>query len=962
MAQRRFTLIRPRPSDAADSHEQLFVERYSALLAAARRVTGGDREAVEDLLQDAYVQFVVVRPDLSQVEHLDAYLATLVRHLYVSRMRLKANQQQLHVEIADYDSADVALHLSGTERLIARDALARVCAHVGTRKAISRTASALALRFFHGFYPSEIAQIARVSVRVVHVWLSRARAEARTALANPDHIRPFDGRRSAESLPPIGAEDPAEILACLQSALFATRRPPCPSPAAIAKWYGPSEGTPLGVETLSHVASCRPCLDHITTTLGLPPLDERSSLDPPPDRPSDGGGGLPPAASLLRKGARRGRDVVEHRPKQLRVSVNGLPVGVLAVESAWNQVRWTVRVDEPLAFAELHSEQGIRMVLLPLSPAPSGDLVQRLQIALSDERSVTLAVDFSERHPAVTVEYADPSLAASPMLDADAAGDEVGSAAADPQGPSWWRSSPRLSVGPFSERRLGWRWGALALVGVSLAVVTTLWMRTDVSRSAVRLLDQAAAVERSEVSSDQAARRRITFMVQRVDGGSPDVTRRIETWRQGSSPLGAVRVFDRTGALVAGQWTDSASASTTRPLGVLDDVWKDGLSVAAFRDRYLPSSSCATSMDPQFYAITCDRIERTGGLRDLFPLLHAQSVSAPSRAELVLRRPDMHALKLVLTLRIDEVPHRVILEEAAWTRMPVRDVPPGAFAPDAPPPAASTTAPTVPRAVPVASSSLEMRLVELVDRLAGAQAVAVNRGPGGALSVTGLIDTGADKRALLDAVQAFDRDRLVRTDVQTFAEAAARTRSTGSVATASPPRAEMRDLPAGPPPFEAYLRSVRPSVDPVATVRELAPRVVSAARGARREARALRALAQRYPADTVGALDADGRAAWISLVTRRAAAALASITVVSEALAPYLDIPTAHDEAPADTLDELAHRLDHESAVIDDAISYAFTASDRSEPQGAVSPDIGHHVHVAAHDAAAIAALVERFR
>ena len=275
MAQRRFALIPPRSSDAAASHEDLFVERYSELLAVARRITGGDREACADLLQDAYVQFVVVRPDLARIEHLDAYLATLVRHLHVSRIRLKANQPQIHVELSDYDSADLALRLSGTERLIARETLARICGHVSARKETSRPASALALRFFHGFYPSEIAQIARVPVRVVHVWLSRARAEARLALVAPGASR-LDPAAPALPLPPTGADDPAEILASLRSALFATRRPPCASSDAIARWYGPGDKTSLSSETLSHVVSCRSCLDHVTSTLRLAcPVSER---------------------------------------------------------------------------------------------------------------------------------------------------------------------------------------------------------------------------------------------------------------------------------------------------------------------------------------------------------------------------------------------------------------------------------------------------------------------------------------------------------------------------------------------------------------------------------------------------------------------------------------------------------------------------------------------------------------
>ena len=44
--------------------EQLYTERYESLLAWAMRLTNQQRDAAEDLVQDAFVQFVLGRTRL----------------------------------------------------------------------------------------------------------------------------------------------------------------------------------------------------------------------------------------------------------------------------------------------------------------------------------------------------------------------------------------------------------------------------------------------------------------------------------------------------------------------------------------------------------------------------------------------------------------------------------------------------------------------------------------------------------------------------------------------------------------------------------------------------------------------------------------------------------------------------------------------------------------------------------
>jgi DNA-directed RNA polymerase specialized sigma24 family protein len=110
----RFLSIRGgQAGETRQDHDQVFVGRYRRLLAFARRFVAGDRDLADDLLHDAYVQFVVSRPELTQIADLDAYLTTLIRNLQVSSLRRKANQHHVPVGIEEYDSAERALKTSG---------------------------------------------------------------------------------------------------------------------------------------------------------------------------------------------------------------------------------------------------------------------------------------------------------------------------------------------------------------------------------------------------------------------------------------------------------------------------------------------------------------------------------------------------------------------------------------------------------------------------------------------------------------------------------------------------------------------------------------------------------------------------------------------------------------------------------------------------------------------------------
>ena len=89
-----------------ERREQLFTERYESLLAWAMRLTS-DRAAAEDLVQDAFVQFMLGRTGLEQIENIDGYLRRMLRYMHSSRMSRQAQRLQ-----------DTALSVADTTRSV----------------------------------------------------------------------------------------------------------------------------------------------------------------------------------------------------------------------------------------------------------------------------------------------------------------------------------------------------------------------------------------------------------------------------------------------------------------------------------------------------------------------------------------------------------------------------------------------------------------------------------------------------------------------------------------------------------------------------------------------------------------------------------------------------------------------------------------------------------------------------
>ncbi len=245
------------PRLIAISPEDFFAQRYGRMLEWSLHLTGGDRAAAEDLLHDLFLLFTLRQPDFESIENVEGYLYTMLRNLHLSQLRRATRAGLRQLSIVEFDSAELGLRAADPRtRLQARDELRCVCDYVCVRKEKSKAASVLILRFFHGYYPSEIVRLLKVSRKAVDIQLLTARNEVKLFLKRPGALSLLGERPAASGAgdaPLPHADDDA--LAGLREMIFRSRRGECLSPARIRGLYLEG-GESVACEPLAHLVSC----------------------------------------------------------------------------------------------------------------------------------------------------------------------------------------------------------------------------------------------------------------------------------------------------------------------------------------------------------------------------------------------------------------------------------------------------------------------------------------------------------------------------------------------------------------------------------------------------------------------------------------------------------------------------------------------------------------------------------
>ena len=964
------------PEPTQPAREQLFVRHYDWLLGWALTLTEGDEWQAQELVHEAFIEFTRAGDAPDEIRDPQAYLYTLLRNLSVSQARRVVRQRGRVVSIIDYDSAEIGLRApDARDSILRRDQLCRVCHYAAWRKESAKAGSALLLRFFHGYYPGEIALLARCTRAAVEKRLRAARDEVRLYLENPaalGFLRQMPAFDAAQINYSLTGE---ELLRELRRRIFQTTAGACLSPARLIELYRAAwerDGDDgLDCATLAHLASCPKCLDAANQLLGLPPLSERFPTEMTGPEPRGGGwkGGNGGGASggghrrsFLKRSRQRAREVFEHRPQELRILVNGFEQAAQRVNSARNEFDLTVKQGEPIEFIEVASEQDVRLSLLNVEPTHNSQL---RRVELSGGRSLELSISHNAPWPLIRVSYHDPLLEEEAERQGDGATGRQGEA--EPE-----NISPRLSVSPSP--RLFWRWlrpaPITALVAMLLIAAWLIFVRFEsrpVSAAALlRRVEEREAAQRRR--PELVAHRTITLEERRAGGQSLLARRRIEVWRDGANGVEARRLYDERDQLIAGEWRGDDGRTTfyrraQRPhtshlqsgrpndlLTDLDTVWRLDLTARAFVTLIGQTGQATAEELAQVYVIHYERGD------------HGNEPGL-ARAALTISKDGLRCVDQTLVAQREGELREYRFIEESWREHAAGEINPQIFEPEPellsakivreslPAIAAPSFLATSPSIVSVATTELEIEVMRLLHRVgadAGEQ-ISVARTSQGQLRVEALVETAERKREIIAALDSTPNHSALRLEIRTVAEAL---QQQPSPASQSPPAIIESEEAAAPRiPVDDELRRFlagrgvsNESLND--EVNRYAGRALDHSRRALRQALTLKRHAERFTPAALRGLETASRADWLSILRSHAQTARRELATLRSEIAPLFPAaaaatdaasPDTSPDAPSlDTLARESARLAEACAAIDRTTSAAFAISPDSPRAAAI--------------------------
>lgn len=190
-----------------ESFLEFVTNRSTALLRTAVLLSGGDRHAGEDLLQNALLK---AAGRWHRIDEPEAYVRQILYRQQISRWRLKGRRRELTVAEPPDPGADTRTAYGtgdsdGTGaaelRLVMRDALSRLTA---------RQRAVLVLRYFEDLPEADVARLLGCSVGTVRSTTHRSLARLRALAPELSLLAPSDDERPQQQ-PPSRDFSPVEV-------------------------------------------------------------------------------------------------------------------------------------------------------------------------------------------------------------------------------------------------------------------------------------------------------------------------------------------------------------------------------------------------------------------------------------------------------------------------------------------------------------------------------------------------------------------------------------------------------------------------------------------------------------------------------------------------------------------------------------------------------------------------------
>ncbi len=413
----------PRPNKHLEQTlEGMFTAKYPWLLRWALHFAQNDPAAAEDLVQETFVRVLLLKNALSDLDNIEPLLYSHLRYAYLTERRRGRNHSFQSLAAVDFDTLSISLRTTAAfDQIEVQNELRKILVFLLWRRRAAKFANMFLLRFFHEFNHEDIARICLVSRHAVDLALARAREELKAYVADPQQIRVL-GRGNAPEFKPQNTAVPSDKFANdMMSDIFQSACGACPSDDQLEQRYRALTLRPLENDLLAHLVGCRTCLDKIARVIksSPPSLPQRISLGSirrsikiTAATRSEKAVTRSQKTSLARifdHGKRRMRETLDHHPSDLVIALNAEIVAVRDISSSRAVLRVETRSAAQLELIEVFSEQGILLLMLPITqhpPLSPPELKQEVQ--LSGDRTLTLCVRFTEEGALIETTYLDP--------------------------------------------------------------------------------------------------------------------------------------------------------------------------------------------------------------------------------------------------------------------------------------------------------------------------------------------------------------------------------------------------------------------------------------------------------------------------------------------------------------------------------------------------------------------------
>ena len=399
--------------------ESVYAAKYEWLMRWALHFCDGNREMAEDLVQDTFVRMLSSWHSIRDIENPERFLYTYLKYGF---LRLRSEDRRQAIQSVSVDDLDALERLpeSGTDLLEWQRDIRAVVDFLCWRKSTTKTASLLLLRFFHGLFPAEIMQVARLTRKAVDDGLASARQEARTCTSK--HPLPGDSllakrlRAIPQLVPQAAVSLPSteDFMRQMSSVVFAATDGECLSTIALRDRYNEASRPAIDCWLLSHIVSCSRCLDLVLEIHSLPPRGTRpledvlgyapksESIKPKKAAP------LSAAMQSMLAARERYRSSLEQRPRTVALAVDGQRIASRDVSSSQNKLTVDLRTGSIPELVEVAGDAVLMLAVPVLTIPPAASPIQHFHAELSEGRSVTLTLEFIASGMRLHMTYVDP--------------------------------------------------------------------------------------------------------------------------------------------------------------------------------------------------------------------------------------------------------------------------------------------------------------------------------------------------------------------------------------------------------------------------------------------------------------------------------------------------------------------------------------------------------------------------